>query len=74
MSNEDVTIPARLVPYVAEGLRVALTGLKVMQLDEPDSEEARQADQLRAMLTRAFKELPDALRPEGDLLKLPERP
>lgn len=35
---------------------------------------ARQADELRAMMIRAFEELPDALKPRDDLLTLPEFP
>lgn len=90
MSNEDVVIPARLVPYVAMGLRVALNELEVrakMTREELTSEEAKgvprlirmgmlgsadTADELRAEMIRAYRKLPDALRPRDDLMKLPE--
>lgn len=50
-------------------------GKNIPKLIRADVEgSARQADELRAMMIRAYEELPDGLRPQGDLLKLPEFP
>ncbi|MFF7408688.1 hypothetical protein [Streptomyces lydicus] len=92
MADQDVTVPADLVPYVAMGLRVALSELRAranQTRKDLASEEAKeipklirqglegsanQADDLRAEMIRAFRELPDGLKPREDLLKMPERP
>lgn len=87
MSDESVTIPADLVPYVAMGLRVALTELRARadlqrdSLTDPEIRKApkgirmgiegsaNQADELRAMMIRAYRNLPDSLRPRDDLMQ-----
>jgi hypothetical protein len=86
MSDESTTIPADLVPYVALGLRVALSELRAraeMQREELASEDAKkipkairmgiegsanQADELRHEMIRAYRNLPDSLRPRDDLM------
>jgi uncharacterized coiled-coil DUF342 family protein len=87
MSDESTTIPAELVPYVALGLRVALTELRARaelqrdSLNDPEIKKAprgirmgiegsaNQADELRHEMIRAYRNLPDSLRPRDDLME-----
>lgn len=91
MAEENVTIPAHLVSYVALGLRVALSELRSRadltrkEIEAAKAEgthmpgavrmslegSAKNADELRAVMVQAYRELPEAIRPRADLMTMP---